>query len=312
MTKAIFFFIACLLLILPFIFNAGEIFLSNQLLITTPFLLFLGIPHGAIDNVLYLRNNNIKNSHFIGVYLVFVGLNIALWLILPSIAYILFLLLSAYHFGQSQFSHYFQKQPISHQALYFFWGIGILSALLYLNIEEVHNIMDQHPEFATFRPLHQKSDMFLLFIGSNSISLLLMLYLGYKKQLKVETIFMELTVISLILICFYLLPLLIGFSLYFIILHSYKVLKEEYTFLITEKEIKSWPKFLTMVAPFTFLSIIGIAFLFALIYFKMLSLSYGYCLLIVISSITLPHVFVMNKFYALVFSKKEYQATNIF
>ncbi len=308
MTKAIFFFIACLLLTLPFVFNAGEISLSNQLLITTPFLLILGIPHGAIDNVLYLRNNAIKNSHFIGVYLVFVGLNVALWLVLPSIAYILFLLLSAYHFGQSQFSHYFNKQPLSHQALYFFWGIGILSALLYLNIEEVHNIMNQHPEFATFRPLHQEKDMLLLFLSSNFISVALMLYLGYKKYLKVETIFMELVVVSLILICFYLLPLLIGFSLYFIILHSYKVLKEEYIFLISEKEVKSFLKFLAMVAPFTLLSVFGIAFLFALIYFELLSLSYGYCLLIVISSITLPHVFVMNKFYALVFSKKANQA----
>lgn len=299
MTKAIFFFIACLLLLLPFVFTIGDDSFSAQLIITTPFLLFLGIPHGAIDNVLYLRNNNINNIQFIGAYLVFIGLNVVLWFTIPSLAYVLFLVLSAYHFGQSQFSHYFQKQEIRFQALYFLWGISILSALLYLNLDDVYTIMDQHEEFAAFRPLHQRNVLKFLFFGSTSSSVLLMIYLGFKKQIKWESILMETVVISLILVCFYLMPILIGFSLYFVILHSYKVLKEEYKFLLSEKEIKSVKNLFLLITPYTLLSIFGITFLFALIHFNILQISYGYCLLIAISSITLPHVFVMNKFYRL-------------
>lgn len=279
--------------------------MSNQLLFTTPFLLLFGIPHGAIDNVLYLRNNTIKNAHFIAMYLVFVASNVIVWIFSPGIAYVIFLFLSAYHFGQSQFTHYFNKQPLSHKALYLFWGISILSGLLYFNIAEIRYIMMNHEEFAVFSPLHREVDMLYLFVASTLVTVSFIIYLTAKKFLTLENMFMELLVISLVLICFYLLPFLIGFSLYFIILHSFKVLKEEYHFLEEEKEIRSLKSFIQLIAPFTLLSIFGIVFLFALIYIDILTFSYGYCLLIVISSITLPHVFVMNKFYKLLFSNKK-------
>ncbi len=116
---------------------------------------------------------------------------------------------------------------------------------------------------------------------------------------------MEFLVISLILICFYLLPFLIGFSIYFIILHSLKVLKEEYHFLVAEKQIGSIFKFVQLISPFTLFSVGGILVLFGLIYLEFIPFSYGYCLLIAISSITLPHVFVMNDFYMLPFNKRK-------
>ncbi|MFT4970702.1 MAG: hypothetical protein ACI9O4_002463, partial [Chitinophagales bacterium] len=66
-----------------------------------------------------------------------------------------------------------------------------------------------------------------------------------------------------------------------------------------EKEVHSFLNFMKLLSPFTLVSIAGIAMLFALIYLNILKLSYGYLLLMVISSITLPHVFVMNSFYNL-------------
>ena len=115
---------------------------------------------------------------------------------------------------------------------------------------------------------------------------------------------MELLVLSLVLICFFLMPLLIGFTLYFVILHSFKVLREEFNFLLSDQKVHSFKSFMAMITPFTLLSIFGIAFLFGLIYFDIFNMSYGYCLLIVISSITLPHVFVMDNFYGLLFKRK--------
>lgn len=305
MTKAIFFFISCLLLLLPFVFYSGEISISNQLLFTIPFLLIFGIPHGAIDNVLYLRNKKIKNAHFIAIYLVIIASNISIWIFSPTLAYIVFLFLSAYHFGQSQFTHYFEEQLLSHRALYLFWGISILSGMLYFNMDEIHSIMLDYKEFAVFSPLHRQNDTLYLFLASTFITLSFIIYLTAKKNLSIGNMLMELLVISLILIGFYLLPFLIGFSLYFIVLHSIKVLKEEYHFLYSKKEVRSIQHFLKLVAPFTLLSIFGIIFLFSLIYLDILPFSYGYSLLIVISSITLPHVFVMDAFYKLLFGSKK-------
>jgi Brp/Blh family beta-carotene 15,15'-monooxygenase len=293
-----------MLLLLPFVLNAGEISASHQLFICTPLILFLGIPHGAIDNVLFIRNKEIKNYEFIGIYLVFVSLNVGLWIIFPSLGYILFLLLSAYHFGQSQFSHYFERQPLSHLSLYLFWGISILSGLVYFNIEEIQQIMSNQAEFAVFSPLHQENHMLYTLLFSTGVTLLLMVFLTLKGSIRFETFFMEFLVLSLIQICYFLMPLLIGFTLYFVLLHSFKVLREEYLFLNSENEVKSLGNFIKLVTPFTLFSIVGIAFLFGLIYLNILTLPYGYVLLIVISSITLPHVFVMNRFYSLLFSKR--------
>lgn len=299
MTKAIFVFIASFLLILPFVFNAGEITLSSQLLICAPFLFFLGIPHGAIDNVLFLRDNHIKNWEFIGVYLVIIAFNIILWIILPSVAYLLFLLLSAYHFGQSQFSHYSDNKSLVYKALYFFWGTSILAGLVYFNIGEIQVIMNQSDEFVVLNALHDENSVLYTFLSATFITFLLMIFLTIKKALNLEELLMETLVIALVLICFYLMPILIGFTLYFVILHSFKVLREEYLFLNSKQVINSIGNFAVLVMPFTLLSIGGIAFLFGLIYLDILSLPYGYLLLIVISSITLPHVFVMNRFYSL-------------
>jgi len=284
---------------MPFVLNEGDITLSSQLLICAPFLFFLGIPHGAIDNILFLRDNQIKNWEFIGVYLAIIGFNIVLWVVLPSIAYILFLLLSAYHFGQSQFSHYADKHSLVYKALYFFWGISILAGLVYFNIGEIQLLMNDQDEFAVLSSLHEESTMLHTFLSATIITFGLMVFLTIKNSLNLEALLMETLVIALVLICFYLMPLLIGFTLYFVILHSFKVLREEYMFLNAKKEVSSIGNFVKLVAPFTLLSIGGIALLFGLIYLDILTLPYGYLLLIVISSITLPHVFVMNRFYRL-------------
>jgi len=304
MTRAIFLFISSLLLLLPFVGSEGAISISSQMILCVPLLLFLGIPHGAIDNVLYLRKHKTKNALFIGVYVFIVGLNILIWVLSPSIAYVLFLVLSAYHFGQSQFSQYFKNQLIDHKALYFFWGLAVLFGFVLFNLEEINGIMIQYEEFAVFSPLHQKIGMQIGFASTLAVAIGFKLKLTLQKTMTIENFLMELLVLGLILVCFYLMPLLIGFTLYFVILHSFKVLREEYQFLNVEREVSSVKSFIFLLAPFTLLSIIGIAFMFGLIHFDILSISYGYCLIIIISSITLPHVFVMNRFYDLLSYRK--------
>jgi len=304
MTRAIFVFIASMLLFMPVIYQSGEISIATQLVICTPFLLFLGIPHGAIDNVLYIRDKNISNVKFIGVYLVIIALNVAIWFIFPVLAYVLFLILSAYHFGQSQFSHYFKSQPPLTKALFSLWGLAILSALVYFNLEEIYSIMANSSEFNQFAGVHGKTFMMYFFAASFSATIGILIYKSIVKIISIEILLMELLVLSLILICFFLMPLLIGFTLYFVILHSFKVLREEFNYLKSEQKVDSVKSFASIITPFTLLSIFGIAFLFGMIYFDFLQISYGYCLLIVISSITLPHVFVMDNFYDLLFKRK--------
>ena len=301
MTKAIFVFFVSILLIYPLVSGVGEVELSDQLLLCLPFILFLGIPHGAIDNVLYIKDKSLNNKQFIGLYLISIGLFIGLWFVLPILAYIIFLVLSAYHFGQSQFSHYFQKQPPFNKVLYTFWGTAILSGFMYFKASEINILMVNSVEFSYFKSIHQESLLNIIFVASTAITIVQMVVLKFRSLISWETLFMELLVLLLVLVCFYLMPLLIGFTLYFVILHSFKVLREEYQFLSKELGVKSIADFIKIIAPFTLLAIIGIFLMYGLIYLDILTLSYGYCLLIIISSITLPHVFVMNSFYDLLF-----------
>lgn len=307
MTKAIFIFLASLLILVPIILNYGYIPIATQLLICAPFILFLGIPHGAIDNILYRKNHSVNNTLFIGVYLLIIAINVVLWFAVPIVAYCVFLTISAYHFGQSQFSHYLGKQALISKMIYLFWGLTILAGLLFFNATEIVQINNEQPQFAEINALFTENFIGLLFVSSTILTLGLLFFSKIKQVLSLENLLMELLVLGLILVSFYLLPLLIGFTLYFVILHSYKVLSEEFRFLKSEATVKSALEFIYLVAPLTLLSFFGIAFLFVLIYLDILAMTYGFCLLIVISSITLPHVFVMHQFYDLLFSKQFYQ-----
>ncbi|MFA0960890.1 Brp/Blh family beta-carotene 15,15'-dioxygenase [Roseivirga sp. BDSF3-8] len=309
MTRAAIIFIISLVMVLPLLLLFGEPSLSDQLYLCIPFLLLLGIPHGAIDNILFIRNKPISPALFNAVYLVFVGINIALWFIFPAIAYMVFLLISAYHFGQSQFSHYLSQQIAKHKLLYLSWGTLLISSLVLLNYSEVMGIASKHAEFSFLRSLHGYQLMVFMCLISGLGTVCLMGRLWHIKVLSRGAFLRELLLLGVLLGCFYLTPLLIGFTLYFVILHSFKVLREEYVFLKASGEVFSIRQFIKLVAPLTLFSIGGIGLLFGLIYMGWLPISYGYCLLIAISSITLPHVFVMNRFYVRFFRKKnQYKA----
>lgn len=302
MTKSIFIFIAALLLSFPLTKLYGEFTIVDQLLFSFPLILILGLPHGAIDNVLFLRNTNEGNTKFILVYMMMVGAYISLWLLSPTTAYVLFLLFSAYHFGQSQFSHYVKKSSSMIKLLNFSWGISLLSGLVYFNLKDIMEI-SRSISFINIHELHNKGVMLWLLLISSSVVIMLLVHLTLKGILTIETFAMELLVLFLIQVCFILMPIFVGFTLYFVVLHSLKVLQEEYSFLFKVKSRASLMKFLKLLAPLSILSILGTLALFGLIYFELLPISYGYLFLIIISSITFPHIFVMEKFYSI--SKKQ-------
>ncbi|MDP5121383.1 MAG: Brp/Blh family beta-carotene 15,15'-dioxygenase, partial [Spirosomaceae bacterium] len=92
------------------------------------------------------------------------------------------------------------------------------------------------------------------------------------------------------------LPVLLGFTLYFVFLHSLKSLEDEFTFLKNSQQLQVWG-FIKKLLPNTTISIAATTLIFLGIYFEYIDLSYGFVLFVLISSITFPHAFVMEKFY---------------
>ena len=107
----------------------------------------------------------------------------------------------------------------------------------------------------------------------------------------------ELFLFGLIHLTFYLFPFIIGFTLYFVILHSIKVMKYEYNFLKKESKKFNLIIFLKLVTPYTLLSLFFTGLFFMLSYNELISISIPLLSIIIISAITLPHAIVMHIFY---------------
>jgi Brp/Blh family beta-carotene 15,15'-monooxygenase len=302
MTRSIFVFIAALLFVTPLVSIAGVISLEDQMLVCLPLILFLGIPHGAIDHVLFKKNSSMAYGIFILRYLLVVGVTIGLWMVLPALAYALFLLLSAYHFGQSQFSHHQANPHRGFPVLQFAWGVSVLAALVLFNWSEVNATLNDYQEFNALRMVHAPVLNLSIFLSAFGVTLGLLYLMVHQRIMSLQDAMMEVLVLGLILAAFYLLPLLIGFTLFFVILHAVKVLHEEYQVLHDDGSVRTLSDFIRMVFPFTLFSIAGIGMLFLSIYAGLMHVSYGYGMLIAISAITVPHAFVMNRFYARLFN----------
>lgn len=297
MPRVIFIFLVLFYFVLA-LFSGGNSF-SNEIesVICLSFIIILGIPHGAIDNHLFLSKTDTSKLRFYTQYLTLIGANAVVWLIFPQFSFVLFMIISAFHFGQSQFNHYFEKDNLPQRGLYLIWGLAILSGLIFYNLESL-SIIDGLQKAMGFLFVAEAYTYLKVFhYVSVGLFALVLAGLGFNGSLHYEKVLLETIIFGIILFTLYIFPPLVGFSLYFVILHSMKVMQEEYIYLRGNGYIDSMKSFLLLLLPYTLVSLFGIAMLIGLIYFDLLNLPYGFLFLILISSITLPHVFVMDRFY---------------
>lgn len=297
MTKAIFLFFSSFFLILSTYTGVVSLSPPQQMVICLSFIFLIGIPHGAIDNVLFLREHKVSTFKFYLNYLGTIAANFVLWMFFPLVAYSLFIFISAYHFGESQFSKYFKKTSWESILLYTLWGSSILSGLIFFNFEEMDQLIASIDDFASFDLIHHKALCQGIFIGTTSGTIVALLGMLLQKRIGGEVLAIELMTIALIFLSFSLFPLLIGFTLYFVTLHSYKVLVQEYKYLLAQNIVRSTLSFVKLVLPFTLISVMGILGIFWLIQSEVIQMSYAYTLLVLISCITVPHAYVMTRFY---------------
>lgn len=280
--------------LLGLLFFLGVDFLQeNSVWIALGLIACIGIPHGAIDHVIFMKNTNRSPLFFYSWYLFLIAVSVFLWMFLPLLSLIVFLLISAYHFGQSQLDRYEIVAKSDRRKLNFFWGMFVLSAFILLNLSEIKLLITKYNEFSHFLGLFNYS----LFLVLSIISFLLLVFYGamYKKEVSLKR---EIMVLLLIMITFYIQPLLLGFALFFVLIHSIEVMSFEYDFLFKLYRNYNIKRFLKAVMPFTLISIIGTLFFYFLSEMSWIEASFPFLLLVVVSSLTLPHAFVMEIFYS--------------
>ena len=255
-----------------------------------------GISHGAVDNHLYGVKSIKENVRFIFIYVLSALLFGLVWFIHSNTAFLLFLLISAYHFGQSQFIVYAQKKLILERLLYLTWGSWLLLIFISLNSANLtSSYFASLLEITVFEQLVRHSTSLSILL-----SILLLLQLAYnilKGGLTSQQGFVELYQLFAIAVVFFISSPLVGFTIYFVILHSIRVLNQEYGYFESKNKDFSVGSFIKMIAPFTIISLVGLALFLGVVYWFGFSISLPLTALIFISCLTFPHAFVMDVFY---------------
>ncbi|MEO1515862.1 MAG: Brp/Blh family beta-carotene 15,15'-dioxygenase [Bacteroidota bacterium] len=290
----LFFFV---LLAVLSVFNGPAIDTTTQTIICLILISLLGIPHGAIDHIIYTAKTKKSYLVFFAFYLGLMALYTVLWLTSPTISFLFFLAISAYHFGQSQFSTVDKKYNSLTRWLYVSWGSSVLLALLAYRYDEAFALVQSSGELIQALEILSFPIVLGGMIVTSIATLALMFYLYQKGGLKREKLFSEIYVLLLIHFTFYVFPVLIGFTIYFVILHSLSVLAEEYNYLKQLKPSLNVLRFIYLLMPFTLLSLVGSGMIIFLSINGWIQLSQLTLVFLLISILTLPHSVVMDTFY---------------
>lgn len=297
MNRFTFIFVICLYGLFLIYQAYTELDLEQQLLYSSFFILLFGIPHGAIDHILFFRKRSMSQFRFYTLYLGLILLFVLAWLYYPITSFIFFLVLSAFHFGESQFVDaelsLFKFKPV----LFLFWGLSLLATLVYYNIGQLVDITAFFKDTKDLAVVYNHDLIFYFFVITNLITVALIVYLFITQQLTLQRLSSELFLIALIHLTFFLFPFIIGFTLYFVVLHSIRVMNQEYLFFKAEDASFGIKAFLKLLLPYSLLSIFFTSVLIGLAHYGYIGISISLLAIIIISVITLPHAIVMHIFY---------------
>jgi len=273
-----------LLICLAFIVSPG-LPVALEFLIFGIILTSVGIPHGAIDHLIHNPTIDKKGLiRFILIYLLLILIYGLTWWLLPKLALGAFLVMSAYHFGQSHFI----GKPVPKKLAYLpmiLKGGFFLAVILFGSWDQTQQIIQPILEINISTSVQIFIILFFL-LSSLVIQLVLRL------NLTIEHYF-EYLILAPIL---YFSPLLLGFIVYFGFWHALPSMMEEFRFLKTIPAFKSPLKFGIQLLPFSLISLVGIAVLL-IIGINYLEENQLFLLFfILISLISFPHILYMDAF----------------
>ena len=286
----IFFLFSYIFSLIIFKFNN----LSISPLICLLLILTIGVSHGSLDHVKGKKLFNILNikkiSIFYFLYTLIAISVIIIWIIIPSISLMIFLLVASFHFGKEDTQFLISENSYFNQLLFFLKGLLIILAPMFFHFNETITI---------FKFLLVDNEIFystLEFIEVNKIlpigiilSTLSCVYLFLRKfEIKKFIIFLDF--FSILILNYYLSPL-VAFTIYFCFLHS---IRHSITLIyeIDKNDFKNGLKvFSKKVLPLTILTAI-----FCLIGLYLLNNNYDFnssilkIIFIGLASLTIPHI----------------------
>ena len=286
----VFFLLCNVFTLITFKFNV----LTVSPIICLFLILSIGISHGSLDNLKGKKLFQILGfNNFLFFYLSYILialLIIILWIIIPYVSLIIFLIVASYHFGKEDTQFLISENSNYNQLLFFLKGSLIVFAPLYFHFDETISIFKllliDNESFYNFLNFVEANNVLLYGIVLSTLSNILLF--TQKFELKNFTILLD--YFSIIIINFYFSPL-VAFTIYFCFLHSIRHIISLMSEL-DNNDLKNGFKIFTKKAlPLTILTAI-----FCLIGLYFLSNTYNFnssilkIIFIGLASLTFPHI----------------------
>jgi len=266
---------------------------SFELILGFILIFTFGMIHGSNDLMIVNRLSNSNNSKFFSIlltYMFVVSSAIVIFYLVPVLALSLFVLFSAYHFGEQHWEETLNEFNSYLKRIFFFcYGMLILFMIFNFNPDKVVEIIYEITSYSLL-------EIYSLEVITTLVGILFLLisYGLYNNSIKLPSVLRELALLLILGIVFKASSLIWGFTIYFILWHSIPSLLDQITFIFGDLEKKSIFKYAIAALPYWLISLIGIAVLFLI--FKnekhFYSLFFAF-----IAAVTFPHAIVMLKMF---------------
>ena len=280
-----------------------ELFVSSSLVVALVLIVLIGIPHGANDHLLFFNlinkrvdEKNEKSTLFFSSYIGLILLYVCCWYLFPTFSLGLFILISIYHFGQSNV----YISPIESKFVklisIFLSGSFVLLTPIFAHIETALPVIQTLTKNPDFFVLSDKLGNKLA-ISTGMLMIIHWVILMLSKHINFKDGLIEILNVFLLFGLFYYSPLWIGFAIYFTLWHAIPSIEDQINFFKTTRENYNLGKYIREIFPFSLIALLGLflAFQFSGDY---ISVNQGLALLFsFIAVITLPHMIMMDLLY---------------
>ena len=276
---------------------------NSQFIIFLVGILLLGVPHGAADLLVANRNADtgkkvFSKFRFLAIYLSRLFLFAAILWFFPVAGNLLFILFAAYHFGETDL-YQFKTDTLLGKLFVISYGLVILSVILLHHFEDVKPIFQLFDAGKSNEMLINWIDVNRYFILSASGVLFFTTTFAYFLRNSITGANEKgqfLIRFAVILFILFNLPMLLGFTFYFVVWHSVLSLNNIVLYLRND-DTYSLNSISRQILLYSIMAIAGIA-MFGLTGFMFVSSNAiaGYIFL-GLAVLTAPHMQIMHDMY---------------
>lgn len=280
-------------LVFPGILNASEIWIA------IPLMLLVGIPHGATDHLIFLQLRKTflggkQLEQFYLNYLLLMAAYSMIWWLLPLLALAIFLILSVYHFGQSNWHYVNFENKTQAWATYLNWGAFVLFVPIFWHFDMAVPILSSitRSKVLLLDPTWGQILCLILLLTNMCMTCVL----AVNRLINRRQLAQELLNLLLLSCLFIFTPLILGFVVYFVFWHSTCSVADQIRFFKDRVEGYSWKTYVRQALPLSVVAVTGLAILYALQTSLGIQPNLG-LLFIFISVVTLPHMILIDLLY---------------